>query len=61
MSEIRTFSISLPYATVGIRLKNSIVIDAAPIFGWMKGKHIDDIKPWLINKKAIVVEICISQ
>lgn len=53
----RLFWISLPYATFGIISLDGIVIAAAPIAQWMVSKTLTDIKPWLLSKKAKVVEI----
>lgn len=37
--------------------ENGIVKTAAPIAKWMEGKSLEQIKPWLIQKKAKVKEI----
>jgi len=56
MSE-RLFQIDVGYACFGIVSKDNVVINTAPIASWMKGKTLIEIKPWLIKKKAKVVEI----
>lgn len=53
----RWFYISVDYATFGICSKNGIITHAAPIVKWMIGKTLLQIKPWLLNKKAKVIEI----
>lgn len=53
----RSFYISMEYATFGIIAFNGVVVDAAPIASWMKGKYLKDLRQWLINKKAKVEEI----
>lgn len=52
----RLFWIDLHYACVGITSVNDVVTHCAPIVGWMKGKTLQEIKPWLLKKKAIVKE-----
>ncbi len=53
----RRFYISLSYATYAIVSVNGIITDCAPIANWMRGKSLIDIKPFLLQKKAIVKEI----
>jgi hypothetical protein len=53
----RAFLIDLHYACFGIELKDGMVTDAAPIAAWMKGKTLQEIKPFLVKKKAKVVEV----
>jgi hypothetical protein len=53
----RLFWIDLHYACVGIVSKDGVVITTAPLVSWMKGKTLQEIKPWLLKKKAIVREI----
>lgn len=53
----RFFWIDLHYACFGIESKAGIVTDAAPIAAWMKGKTLQEIKPFLVRKKAKVVEV----
>ncbi len=57
MEKMRAFYISLPYATFGIISHSNIITDAAPIAAWMIGKTLQEIKPWLIKKKAVVSEL----
>lgn len=54
---MRTFWVSLSYATFIMVSKDSIVIDVPPIVKWMLGKSLSQIKPWLLNKKASVIEL----
>lgn len=54
---MRRFYCDIGYATFGIISKDSIVIDTAPIAKWMIGKTLIQIKPWLLSKKAKVIEI----
>ena len=53
----RSFWISLSYATFGVESENNIVINTAPIAKWMKGKTLQEIKPWLLSKGAKVIEL----
>jgi hypothetical protein len=53
----RSFWISLSYATFGIESLANKVTDAAPIAKWMVDKTLQEIKPWLLSKKAKVVEL----
>lgn len=53
----RWFWINLGYATFGISSVDDIVKTTAPIANWMVGKKLSEIKPWLIKKKAKVVEL----
>lgn len=53
----RFFWVNIHYATFGISSENNIVTDAAPIAKWMIGKTLQEIKPWLLNKKAKVIEL----
>lgn len=57
MNNKRYFWINLPYACFGIISLDGMIIDTAPIAAWMKGKNLQDIKPWLKKKKAAVEEI----
>lgn len=56
---MRLFWIDIHYACFGIVTLDGIVIDVAPIGGWMQGKSLAQIKPWLLKKKAIVKEIIV--
>lgn len=53
----RLFWVDIHYACVGIISGNDIVVDAAPIVKWMIGKTLHEIKPWLLSKRAKVIEI----
>jgi len=53
----RLFQIDIGYACFGIVSENSIVIQTAPIANWMKGKRLKEIKPYLLKKRAKVIEI----
>jgi len=56
----RLFWIDIHYATFGIVSINNTIIETAHINAWMKGKTLQEIKPWLINKNAKVVECCLK-
>lgn len=45
------------YATFGIISRDGVIIDAAPIARWMVSKRLTEVKPWLLSKKAKVVEV----
>ena len=55
--EKRFFWICIDYATFGITAVNGVIRQAAPIASWMIGKELKDIKPFLLEKDAKVVEI----
>lgn len=52
----RAFLVDIGYACFGIVSHNSIVTDAPPIAKWMVGKALHEIKPWLLSKRARVLE-----
>lgn len=54
---MRGFWVDIGYATFGIFSENNVIMDTAPIAHWMVGKTLQEIKPWLIKKKAKVIEI----
>jgi hypothetical protein len=56
-ANIRFFWCDLHYACVGIESCDNIITDVAPIVKWMKGKTLQQIKPFLKQKNAIVKEI----
>jgi hypothetical protein len=53
----RYFWIDIHYACFGIIATEDVVSEAPPIARWMVGKSLADIKSWLLNKKAKVLEI----
>lgn len=55
----RYFYISLPHATfaIGANKQSEVIHVAPPIARWMIGKTLQEIKPWLISKKAKVREL----
>lgn len=53
----RFFWIDLHYACFGIETNAGIVAAAPPIAAWMRGKTLAEIKPFLVRKKAKVVEV----
>lgn len=57
----RLFQITIDYgrfkACYGIISENNTIVAAAPIAAWMVGKTLQKVKPWLLEKKAIVKEI----
>jgi hypothetical protein len=45
--------IDLPYTCAGIFTNDEkIVVQAAPIFGWMRGRRIEDISRWVKNRRG---------
>lgn len=54
---MRLFWVSLDYATFGIETKDDVVVHTAPIAYWMMGKTLQGIKPWLLKRKAKVIEL----
>lgn len=53
---MRHFWVNIHYACFGIDSKDNIIVAAAPIAKWMIGKSLQEIKPWLLKKKAVVKE-----
>jgi hypothetical protein len=52
------YQIDLGYACFGISVnEDSRVFDAAPIGKWMNGKHIDEIKEFVIRKHGTIKKI----
>lgn len=54
----RLFLIDIHYACFGIVSVNNYITETAPIAAWMKGKALTEVKPWLLKKKAKIIEIC---
>lgn len=50
------YQIDTGFACAGIVVKDNRVIDAAPIFRWMKGKTLDQVKRW--GKIITIVPVC---
>jgi len=57
METERFFWVDVHYACFGIVASGEVVTDAAPIAAWMKGKTLQEIRGWLIWRKAKVVEV----
>lgn len=53
----RLFLIDVGYACFGIISRDGVIVDAAPIAAWMISKHLTEVKPWLLARKAKVVEV----
>lgn len=53
----RWFYIDVHYACYGIKSENNIVTIAPPIAKWMIGKTLQQIKPFLLENKAKVIEL----
>ena len=54
--DVKVYHINLGYACFGIVTLNGKVTAAPPIATWMTGKSLQEIKPWLVKKKAKVKE-----
>lgn len=52
----RLFLIDLKYACFGMESTDGIITLVAPIGAWMKGKTLQEVKPWLLKKGAKVTE-----
>ncbi len=52
----RLFLIDVGYACAGIITTNGVITNQAPIFEWMFGKTLQEIKPWLKQQKFLKVE-----
>jgi hypothetical protein len=53
----RQFWIDIHYACFGIIAVDDIITAAPPIVAWMVSKQLTEVKPWLLRKKARVIEI----
>lgn len=53
----RLFWVDLHFACIGIMAVGGIVTHVAPIAGWMKGKTLEDIRGYLVKKRAVVIEV----
>jgi len=51
------YQIDLSYACAGIITDNDVVTETAPIFIWMKQKHLNEIKKWVINKRGKITKV----
>ena len=52
----RLFLIDVGYACYGMESTDNIITLVAPMAQWMLHKSLQEVKPWLIKKKAKVVE-----
>jgi len=59
--EKRVFWINLKYAVFCIESENDLIAAAAPIADWMIGKTLQEVKPWLKKKRAIVKELKVKK
>jgi len=53
----KLFVVDLPYFYAGVSVENNIVVEAAPIISWSKGKTLDMLKNWVLNKKGKIEEV----
>lgn len=53
----RLFWIDVEYACFGIISRDDIIIAAPPIARWMVYKRLQEVKPWLLDRHAIVKEV----
>lgn len=53
----RLFWIDIHYSCFGIVAVGDTVTIAPPIAAWMIGKGLTEIKPFLKDRKAVVVEV----
>ncbi len=51
------YQITLSYACFGIVVEDGIVVEAAPIGGWMVGKRISYITAWVIKKWGMLKQV----
>lgn len=51
MKEI-LYQVTLPYACAGIIVRNKRVVEAAPIFGWMRGRTVSEVSSWVRGKRG---------
>lgn len=54
---VRFFWVDVGFACYGIEATDGRVSAVAPIAGWMLGKTLAEIRPYLAGKRAKVVEI----
>jgi hypothetical protein len=55
--EEELYQITLSYACGGVVIQNNLVIRTAPIFNWMLGKDLNEIKNWVCKKKGQINKI----
>ena len=53
----RFFRVDVGFACFGIEAKEGKVSAVAPVAGWMLGKTLGEIRPYLVSKRARVIEI----
>ena len=51
------YQITLSYACASIIVKNNIVIKTAPIFNWMIGKNLMEIRYWVDKKMGSITKV----
>jgi hypothetical protein len=55
--EQQLYWVDVHYACFGLLIASNRIVDAAPIARWMVGKTTQEVKPWLLAKKAIVKKV----
>ncbi len=54
---VRFFWVDIGFACFGIESTDGKVSAVAPVAGWMMGKTLGEIRPYLVSKRARVIEI----
>lgn len=53
---MKLYWVDVGYACFGMVANDKdIIVDVAPIAKWMLGKSLQQVKPWLLSKKAKVI------
>lgn len=51
------YHITLPYMCAGVVANQSgMIIKAAPILRWTIGKHISEVKNWVLRKRGVILK-----
>lgn len=53
----KLFITDLPYFYAGVLVENNIVVETAPILSWARGKKLEILKNWVLNKKGKIEEV----
>lgn len=62
MSSTELYRIELPYACCGILVNESgVVVEAAPIVGWMKGKFLPAVMPWVFKNHGLIYQVATQE
>jgi hypothetical protein len=51
------YRIDVHYACAGVQVKYGVVVKAAPIHNWMRGKPLPDIERWVAHKGGTITPL----